>query len=185
MFIFSAFFGRSKQFRILSRVADGMIFFIFMCDSFLDSQSIIAYENFGENMLYFIVGLVLSPITTYLVFIIINRKIFSTGNIRNIKFKHIVKICFYAIWEELIWRTIFFSISIKLFSGTRSIILIFVIILFNSVVFVMSHDNFEDFHDFVDMLIFSILLGLTCIYIPFANYGLHIGRNLLIYREED
>lgn len=126
------------------------------------------------NIIFMILGIVLSPL-------LLNTSMYLSsgftlsGVIKNgISIFSLLLTGIFAFSEELIWRTIFFNgINIK-------IPIIICMILINSILFTVSHSNINDITDLRERLIFSIFLGISYIFCPGLNYGLHIGRNIVI-----
>lgn len=127
-----------------------------------------------SNIIFVILGIAVSPL-------LLNTSMYLSygftlsGVINNgISIYCLLLTGVFAFYEELIWRTIFFSgINLKI----PGIILIIVI---NSFMFTISHSNINDIIDLMERLIFSIFLGIAHIYFPGLNYGIHIGRNIII-----
>jgi membrane protease YdiL (CAAX protease family) len=141
----------------------------------------IVRKEIDFNFLYFFIGLVVAPVITYFssLFILqtrlqIKKDKISTGRI-------VVLDCIInPIYEELIWRSIFFPVLQLVITRGRDILVIVGLIGVNSLLFVFAHKDINNIRDFFETLLYCSILCMTCIYFPGMNYGLHVGRNLFI-----
>lgn len=123
-------------------------------------------------MLNMIIGLLLSTIifsfSTHL-------NIFSL----HLKIKYIFNNVETAVWEEFMWRMWIPQalLYIFLFIG-NNYIFYFLAYLVSSILFIYRHRDIN--YDKRDFFIFTFMLTIMAIMLPYSNIGLHIGRNALV-----
>lgn len=145
--------------------------YIFLLINFITNVGIIANAHF---IIYIFLGLFTSPIFVNISMYLTYKSGLSGVLKDKISGYDVAYTSILASLEELIWRSVFFSEK-----NIRFIVLIF-LVLINSFLFTIAHNSIRGAVDFLERFIYTLFLCLSYILLPGLNYGLHIGRNIVI-----
>ena len=135
---------------------------------------------FTDNFLWLLnmlVGLIISPILFCLTFLISYFRLLP-----QIKpdFSVIIskpEIALYSFNEEIVWRDFIYMFLLKNCTPALRI----AIMLATTSGFVLMHESSWEKHQFIEKFFFSLILMLSCANFFGVHYGLHIGRNYMLF----
>lgn len=146
------------------------IYIILLID-FITNNGIILNAHF---IIYTFFGFFISPIFVNISMYLTYKSVLSGVLKDKISGYNLAYTSILASLEELLWRSVFFSDK-----NIRFIVLI-ILVLINSFLFTIAHNSIRGVVDFLERFIYTIFLCISYILFPGLNYGLHIGRNILI-----
>lgn len=126
----------------------------------------------SDYILRMVVGLAISPLLTIVTYLMVFAKMPDIKLTLNIPWELLLE----AIWEELIWRDMFFLWLMEL---PVNIVMNTVLSVIVIILFVLSHSNCHSMKDRLEMFLYSGVIMVVAYFYPGMNLGLHLGRNIV------
>lgn len=151
------------------------------------SLQVLAFILFFENMgvyqefrwffiVFLILGFIIAQYIIKFLYLLIFKIELETYKKISIVMIHVITV----IIEESIWRIVFMYSLYHLIYYFLPIGLSWTLsIMIESCLFVLIH-KINSVRDFIEMYIFTIILSISQIFLPYFNWGLHLGRNCYI-----